>query len=80
MADPQWEFPWPPHEHCYSHGAHEPLPAEGAYCVCHECFHVFPSDEALVQDFLDNAPDDFDKGMGVTAEHVYFCPHCLHDF
>lgn len=82
MNDPQWLYPWPSNEHCYSHGTHEPVPESGAYRVCFECGHVFVTDVELRQAYIDNAPEDTKVYADrlVSADDISFCPHCLHDF
>jgi hypothetical protein len=34
--------------HCFIHHEDEPIPAGGAYIVCFECKHVYPTDQDLV--------------------------------
>jgi hypothetical protein len=65
-------------QHCYSHGVDEP--DEPCFLVCYECSHVFPTEQALVND--DNAVW---AEMGVhlgdrPAAEIRCCPHCAHDF
>jgi hypothetical protein len=63
---------------CFWHGA-EPIPA-GAYRVCGECWHCWPTPDDLLRDVLriyaeiglQSPPDD--------ADQVWVCPLCSHDF
>lgn len=64
--------------HCYSHGIDEP--DEPCFLYCYECGHVFPTEQALIDD--DNAVW---VGMGEPApnrspDEISCCPHCVHDF
>jgi len=80
MTDPYWPHPWPPEEHCYSHGVHEPVPEGGAYRFCVECGHVYVTALDLLRDFAANAPDDCPVSPDITAKDIHFCAHCTHDF
>lgn len=59
-------------EHCYSHEVDEP--AAGAFKVCFECFHIYPTVEDLVRE------DAFwHDGVRRPVEEIYVCAHCSHD-
>jgi len=75
-----WPYSWPENEHCYSHGVHEPIPADGAYLVCFECGHVFVTALDLLLDYAVNSPPDIPVPGDITAKDINFCPHCIHDF
>lgn len=57
--------------HCWLHHVDEH--PDGAYRVCGECFHVFPTaanlEEALLAD-----------GISKPAADIFACPECAHDF
>jgi len=80
MTTEQWPHPWPPSEHCYVHGAHEPVPQGGAYIVCGECGHVYHTALDLLRDFAEQAPPGFVVSGDTTAKDIAFCPFCTHDF
>jgi hypothetical protein len=66
--------PW----HCYYHHRDEP---SSGYRVCGECAHTYSTADDLKQTYLDYAP----AGLTIivedmTADEIYFCPLCLHDF
>lgn len=78
-------------DHCLSHGVDES--EAGAYRICPECWHVFPSAAALLADHaalverLNAAPPAPPSGLfgGQMAaetdpERVRYCAHCGHDF
>lgn len=68
--------------HCCYHHVDEP--ADGAYRVCGECFHVYPTAETLREAWAVTA-----EGYGLPpgtdviappAEQIYGCPYCVHDW
>lgn len=77
---------------CYVHGVVEP--AEGAWLVCFECGHVYPTAGALRREYRREywrvaCDDRFGRiplprrvwrVLTVRASTVYFCQHCVHDF
>lgn len=60
--------------HCYSHHVDED--GDAAYIFCPECFHVYPTKEDLVAAYNRTLPGN----SGRTAETIYWCPECGHDF
>ena len=63
---------------CAIHG-YEPLP-EKYYLVCGECWHVYVTEQDLM-----NEHDKLVEELGLTvfevkAEQVHICPLCAHDF
>lgn len=73
--------PEPGPDWCYSCNRSEPIP-EGAYLVCRECFHCWPT----VDDFTADVLRMLDELGGLSREHLVtaeawpFCPLCGHDF
>lgn len=59
-------------EHCFIHNVDESV--EGAFQVCGECFHVYPTTEDLIRD--DAVWHD---GARRPVEEIYVCAHCPHD-
>lgn len=64
--------------HCFSHNVDEPH--EPCFRYCGECYHVFPTEQALIDD--DNAVW---ASYGQTVpnrdpDDIHCCPHCTHDF
>jgi hypothetical protein len=47
--------------------------------ACGECWHMFASPQELVDDYNKLAAE-LDLRVVKTAEQVYSCPHCAHDF
>lgn len=76
--DPALAHPGSIHD-CFWHGR-EPIP-EGAYLVCAECGHCWPTEADLLADMQRVM---METHVGVTApmsgEDVFFCPLCAHDF
>jgi len=93
--------PLKPHEmteacddtHCHIHGVHEP--ADGAFLVCFECNHVYPTARALRRDYRrgyweSTAGSEWGPAdplwhrvwrvLTVRASRIDFCQHCTHDF
>lgn len=69
--------------HCYSHHVDES--DVGAWRVCGECFHVYPTAEALREAWADVTADGYGlpPGTDVIAppvEQIHACPYCLHDW
>jgi hypothetical protein len=50
-----------------------------AYRTCRECFHVFPTAQALLDD-----TEELWNELGYEpirdVEQIYSCPHCTHDW
>lgn len=71
--------PSPGDDWCYSCNRSEPIPEAGAYLVCGECFHCFDTADDLMAAVRKMAAE-----IGVqapaSADEVYFCPLCAHDF
>jgi hypothetical protein len=61
---------------------------DGAYRICGECFHVFPSEDELIrQDYemklAGRALFEDDRGApepATNGDEVWICPVCCHDF
>jgi hypothetical protein len=66
--------------HCYWHHVDEP--ADGAYRVCFECRHVYPTAEDLRAAFASEISPDLDDPAAEPppAEQIYACPLCAHDW
>ncbi|NEA21579.1 hypothetical protein [Actinomadura bangladeshensis] len=79
--------------HCYVHAVDEPN--AGAYLVCFECNHAYPTARALRRDYrrgsweasaanehcrADRLWRRLWRVVTVRASRVRFCPHCIHDF
>ena len=62
--------------YCWAHHVVE----EPGYLRCGECFHWFPSKERLEYDYNFKAAMDNVFCTPRTAEEIFFCPHCAHDF
>jgi hypothetical protein len=60
---------------CYSCGKHEPIP-EKFYRLCGECFHVFVTEEEL----LEADAKASGKERREHGELIQSCPLCIHDF
>lgn len=78
-----------PDDWCYIHNESEPIPADGAYRVCFECSHVFPTEQALIDDIRSfweeyiygEYPDGrCDYVPPTEGREIFSCPHCAHDF
>lgn len=66
-------------DQCYIHG-HEPIP-DGYFKICGECWHVFPTAQALIDDDLAVRREYLGPAMGPDpVEDIHICPHCTHDF
>lgn len=46
--------------------------------ICEECFHVFPTEEALLAD-VNEGRDPKHEPVGDVSE-INHCPHCVHDW
>jgi len=66
-------------------------PDTGAYWACGECWHVYPTEAALVAahntvmgemaaDAARHGWEPFTGGMAVTGAEVFCCPFCAHDW
>lgn len=72
--------------HCHTHHVDED--DAGAYRVCRECGHVFPTARALRRehrrvwrDFPTREPLRYRiRRQLVRASRIWTCPHCAHDF
>jgi len=65
------------HEHpdyCWIHHVVE----KPGYFRCGECFHWFPDEGTLLDDY--NAGSPSEEGKKTDPNEVFFCPHCAHDF
>lgn len=65
--------------HCHSHDVDEPW-TDDYYRACYECGHVFPTEQALIDD---NAAVWARMGQPCpdrTGADIHCCPHCVHDF
>lgn len=69
-------------KHCAIHMVDEP----DGVMSCGECFHAFPTWEALIEDVnavlrdINNRYPDQPFPLAVLGEPQYTCPHCSHDF
>jgi len=65
---------------CYFHGE-EPIP-EGAYRVCGECWHCYPTEKDLLDTYnTELARVNQEPDSPVTnPDDIYFCPLCTHDW
>lgn len=62
-------------DYCWAHHTIE----QPGYLRCGECLHWFANEATLEADF--NAMcDQLDMIRIVTADEIFFCPHCAHDF
>lgn len=69
------EVPYGGDPGCFWHGP-EPIP-EGAFRVCNECWHCWPT----VEDFEADARKMFVQiGIGGDPAALIYCPLCAHDF
>jgi hypothetical protein len=64
--------------HCYSHDVDEA--DEPSFRFCYGCSHVFPTEQALIDD--DNAcwARYGDPMRNRSVDDINCCPHCVHDF
>lgn len=74
-------IPHPPTEdcdpwHCAWHDIDEQA---NGYRVCGECLHTFPTAADLVWDYWYTAPRGIELDVK-TADEIWFCPWCAHDF
>ncbi|WP_431911643.1 hypothetical protein [Nonomuraea jabiensis] len=76
---------------CWSCYKDEPIPEGGAYQVCFECSHVYVTWEDLVDTYnvrtlaTNKAHPEFAPlallvSSPESAERIFHCPLCLHDF
>lgn len=75
--------------HCWSHNVDE-LDQPGDYRVCGECWHIFRTEEDLLQankDLLEAMRIATPKHLRyqvpvpeASGERIYSCPFCTHDF
>jgi hypothetical protein len=78
----------PSTDFCWSCSRDEPIPEGGAYQICGECNHVYGTEQDLVDAHNQiitemnqrMRPGQSKFGLWTTAEDIYFCHHCLHDF
>ena len=68
-----WRGVGPPADLCWFHGV-EPITGE-EFTICGECGHAWTR-EALEAADAEHYPDMRPR----TAEHIYSCPLCVHDF
>lgn len=72
-------------EHCYAHNVDEPSRPDD-YRTCGECFHVFRTEQELIEAWLATVAPVIHDGRPTepvaipTGEQIYACPHCVHDF
>lgn len=76
--------------HCWCHHVNEPIPAD-VYQVCFECGHVYATAADLLaayeretkrlqeSDFFPDFPDEKAKRPS-SADEIFFCQECIHDF
>lgn len=67
--------------HCWWHNADEP--SEGAYRVCFECRHTYPTAEALRQAWTEEVGPAYAPGPAPApppADEILACPLCSHDW
>lgn len=79
MSDPDGP-PSPGEDWCYSCNRSEPIPADGAFWVCGECHHCWPT----AADFITDVRKMLDEVGGVEGDELVlkawpFCPLCAHD-
>lgn len=67
-----------PDDWCFIHGIEEPF-REGDYRVCGECWHVFRTPEELVAETAKYF-DHPEAPPVPTADEIWTCPLCAHDF
>lgn len=70
-------------DYCYSCGRDEPIPPSGAYIVCLECSHVYTTAQDLVDAYRSESERIYAEPASApvpTADAIYHCPLCLHDF
>ena len=64
---------------CYFHGD-EPV-SEGAYRVCFECGHCYPTADHLLNAYnTEAARYDLPHTPAVRPSDIDFCPLCTHDW
>ncbi|WP_055566017.1 hypothetical protein [Streptomyces atriruber] len=87
MDESSWPDPLPD-DWCWSHGRVEP-DDENTYRACMECSHVFQTEADLVRDhnaalanYRRQNPANAPHVMAdaTSAEEIWTCPHCIHDF
>lgn len=75
---------------CWSHCQIEVF-TETSLRMCGECWHVFQSEQELIDAYNDNAPKEPLLAPGDTeptpppepvtsVDQIFFCPHCIHDW
>lgn len=77
--------------HCWIHHIDEP--GDGAYRICGECFHAYPTARAMRRDYRHASRQaEFHLPSGtswwrrawrlatVRASRITFCQHCTHSF
>lgn len=71
---------------CCAHGVDEPW-AEDDFKFCYECWHVFRTEQDLVDAHNRSVREDqlYFKGtdmlvLATSADTIYSCPYCIHDF
>ncbi|MEU4726501.1 hypothetical protein AB0G06_43480 [Nonomuraea dietziae] len=79
-------------DYCWSCNKDEPIPPSGAYVVCFECGHVYATEQDLIDAYnrivtemnADGARRYGDAhqpiALRTSADGIYFCQHCIHDF
>jgi hypothetical protein len=64
---------------CWSH--YEVEDYEHAWLVCGECFHSYPSEQALLDDHNAVVVIELrEPARDELGDMRYFCAHCVHDF
>lgn len=71
-------------DYCYSCGRHEPVPLDGYYRICAECFHVYVTEQELIDGHnalvLSMAEGMHEVPTVSRGVDVFACPKCIHDF
>jgi hypothetical protein len=65
-------------DRCFWHGD-EPIP-EGAFKVCAECWHCWPTKAAFVADVQAMSRETGAGDYPYDLADLPFCPLCAHDF
>lgn len=82
---PDQEFPEGPPapgpDWCYSCNRSEPIPDGGAYVVCPECWHVYPTAADLLASHNRVIAEMGDPTRDTLTDNLAsFCGECMHDF
>lgn len=80
LVNPHGQGPQCGDLHCSFHHVDEP--GDGAYRICVECGHVYQKASDLQAAFMvEVAPSLSTPPAGApSADEIWFCPLCAHDF